>query len=90
MTYYNVIQPCVIAGKHYVRPTVQPIEVDDDVAAPLLADGAVTRYLTSEAPVEKFEPGTFLGVADPGEREDDEPPTDPPPARKSRGKRTGD
>lgn len=44
MGYFNVVQPCVVAGKHYVRPTVQPIEVDDTVAAPLVESGHLEPY----------------------------------------------
>lgn len=44
MGYFNVVQPCVVNGLHYIRPTVQPIEVDDDTAAPLVEAGSLEPY----------------------------------------------
>lgn len=44
MGRYNVIEPCVVNGLHYARPTAQPIEVDDDKAAPLVEAGSLTPY----------------------------------------------
>ena len=44
MGYYNVIRECVVGKLHYARPTTQPIEVDDDVAEPLVADGSLQPY----------------------------------------------
>lgn len=46
MGYYNVVQPCVVEKKHHVRPTVQPVEVDDTIAAPLVESGYLTPYKT--------------------------------------------
>lgn len=47
MGYFNVIQPCVVNGLHYVHPTKQPIEVADADAAELLAGGKLEPYPTS-------------------------------------------
>lgn len=44
MGYYNVVKPCVVGKLHYARPTTQPIEVDEEVAAPLVADGSLEPY----------------------------------------------
>lgn len=44
MGYYNVVANCVVEGRHYVRPTTQPIEVDDSVAAELVESGCLTPY----------------------------------------------
>lgn len=44
MGYYNVVKPCVVGKLHYARPTTQPIEVDDEVAAPLVEDGSLEPY----------------------------------------------
>lgn len=44
MGYYNVVKPCVVGKLHYTRPTTAPIEVDDDVAAPLVESGDLTPY----------------------------------------------
>lgn len=44
MGFYNVVKPCVVGKLHYVRPTKQPIEVADDVAAPLVEDGSLESY----------------------------------------------
>lgn len=52
MGLYNVVQPCVIVsgGKavHHVRPTSQPIDVDDEVAAELVESGQLERYAPGE------------------------------------------
>jgi len=42
--FYNVIKPCVVGKLHYTRPTEQPIEVDDDTAAPLVEVGVLVPY----------------------------------------------
>jgi len=44
VSYYNVIRECVVGKLHYAKPTVQPIEVDDETAAPLVAEGALEPY----------------------------------------------
>lgn len=52
MGLYNVIQPCVVEGRHYVRPITQPIEVDDDEAAELVESGCLTPYQPGAATVD--------------------------------------
>lgn len=44
MGYYNVVQPCVVGKLHHTRPTTQPIEVDDEAAAPLVQSGCLELY----------------------------------------------
>ncbi len=44
MGFYNVVRPCVVGQLHYARPTTEPIEVDDDVAAPLVEAGSLQPY----------------------------------------------
>ena len=45
MGFYNVVTvPCVVGKLHHVRPTTAPIEVDDDLAAPLVESGHLERY----------------------------------------------
>lgn len=44
MGLYNVTGPCVVGKLHYVRPTTQPIEVDDAEAAELVESGALVPY----------------------------------------------
>lgn len=44
MGLYNVIQPCVVGKLHHTRPTTQPIEVDDDVAAAGVEAGCLEPY----------------------------------------------
>jgi hypothetical protein len=44
MGFYNVVKPCVVGQLHYVRPTTEPIEVDDDTAAPLVDSGCLEPY----------------------------------------------
>lgn len=52
MSLFNVVQPCVVNGLHYVHPTKQPIEVDDDQAAELVAAGSLEPYPKPAAKVE--------------------------------------
>lgn len=47
MGQYNVVQPCVVAGRHYARPTAQPIAIDDDAAAPLVEAGKLEPVIDS-------------------------------------------
>lgn len=44
MGYYSVLEPCVVGKLHYATVPVQPIEVDDDVAAPLVESGSLKPY----------------------------------------------
>ncbi len=44
MGLYTVTGPCVVGNLHYVRVPDQPIEVTDDVAASLVASGALIPY----------------------------------------------
>lgn len=44
MGWYQVLAPCVVDGLHYIHPTTQPIEVDDDRAAELVVSGALVPY----------------------------------------------
>jgi hypothetical protein len=58
MGYYNVVQPCVVGGRHYIRPAAQPIEADDAEAAPLVESGSLTPY----------QPGLDKRLADAGHK----------------------
>ena len=60
MGLYTVVKPCVVGLLHYVRPTAAPIEVDDDVAAPLVAAGSLVSYGAEKTAAD---PGTFPLVA---------------------------
>ena len=96
MSFYDVVKPCVVGKLHYARPTAQPIEVDDDVAAPLVESGCLEPYRPGGVVYTDYIEG--VTITDNREAEsqageeiaaalDDEPPTDPPP-RRSRGRRS--
>ncbi len=51
MGYYNVVRPCVVGKLHYASVPAQPIEVDDEVAAPLVESGDLTRYGVFDEPL---------------------------------------
>ena len=95
MGYFNVVSPCVVGKVHHVRPTVQPIEVDDAVAAPLVEAGCLEAYpnraLVVEAvpEPESAEPDEVNGLEElvANMPIDDEPPTDPPPPRRPRSRK---
>jgi hypothetical protein len=65
--YYNVVAPCVVGKLHYTRPTVQPIEVDDEIAGPLVESGCLEPYPagrqanhtepTADDPLDSLAPG---------------------------------
>lgn len=92
MSLYNVVKPCVVAGRHYVRPTV--IDIDDDVAAQV-EDGCLVpvRGLPHVIDnilktVEEFA-GELTDLVEPIPVElPDEPPADPTPPRRPRGRRS--
>lgn len=44
MGYFNVVRPCVVGKLHYATVPAQPVEVPDDVAAPLVASGDLAPY----------------------------------------------
>lgn len=85
MGLYNVIQPCEAvfngAAVQFVRPTeeFQPVEIDDDAAAPLVAEGKLSPYAPGGDPTSADE--------SPAEQQ---PPAEPPvslsrPRRPRRG-----
>lgn len=89
MGLFNVVAPCVVNGLHYVRPTVQPIEVDDAVAGPLVGAGKLQPYPLPavEQPVKAAEPDEVPQPAS--------PPSPPlslpgPPKRRPRKPRSTD
>lgn len=96
MGYFNVVKPCVVGKLHYATVPAQPIEVDDDVAAPLVESGCLAAYQPGERTELMEVPGlvevshdsgaTWEPEGVTGEPMDDEPPTNPPPPR-ARGPR---
>lgn len=115
MGLYNVVKPCVVAKRHHVRPTTTaPIEVEDEVAAPLIESGCLEPYrpgakvsrhplgwspFASDAAdrlarnheaveaVAKAESEIDTSVEVEPQSAEDKAPTDPPPPRRSRGRR---
>ena len=84
MGYYNVVSPCVVGKLHYARPTVQPIVVDDDTAAPLVESGCLEAYCPGKREALAVwtlkPPQDWSGVSD-----------EPPKPRRSRSRsRAGD
>lgn len=49
MSLYTVTEPCVIGQLHYATVPAQPIEVDDELAAPLVETGSLVPYRASVA-----------------------------------------
>lgn len=65
MGFYNVVAPCVVGKLHYARPTTAPIEVDDEVAAPLVESGALTVYgVFSQKALEGSVLGDAIAIAE--------------------------
>lgn len=64
MGLYNVVTPCFVAGRHYVRPTSQPIQVDDTEAAKLVEAGSLTPYGAPEPSAESVPPTPPVDPAD--------------------------
>lgn len=93
MGYYNVVRPCVVGKLHYASIPAQPIEVDDEVAAPLVESGDLAAYqpgvyvapqipagwVDGAAPIE----GGPYGVSTP-ESEQSEPAEPTPRSRRGR------
>lgn len=44
MGWYSIVKPCVVGKLHYATVPVQPIQVDDEVASPLVEEGALVPY----------------------------------------------
>lgn len=44
MGYYSVLVPCVVGRLHYATVPAQPITVDDEIAADLVASGVLAPY----------------------------------------------
>lgn len=89
MGLYNVVRPCVVGSLHYARRTAEPIDVDDKLALPLVAEGALEPvsgvYVAPALGLGSVEPFTIVS--------DVEPATDEKPSsrrRSSRGRDTDD
>ena len=50
MSFYTVVTPCVVGQLHYAHVPDQPIDVDDSVAADLVASGALVPYRPGQGP----------------------------------------
>lgn len=50
MALYNVVAPCIVAGKHYTRPSAAPVEVGTTEARPLVAAGVIEPVDTAPEP----------------------------------------
>ena len=84
MGYYQVVASCVVGKLHYTRPTTAPIEVDDDVAAPLVESGCLTPY---GRPVVEAEAVAEVEAADdesPAEVDEPDSAAEPAPRRRNR------
>ena len=72
MSLYTVTEPVVIGQLHYATVPSQPIEVDDELAAPLVEAGSLVPYRAAVF-VEPFAPDAFklpdpdAPLADPAE-----------------------
>jgi hypothetical protein len=87
MSWYQVVKPCVVGKLHYAKPTTQPIEVDDETAAPLVEAGALEPYGPSRVAGKTGDViDSFIGeiAAEIVEPEDDEPEDDEPTPRTRR------
>ncbi|WP_349318991.1 hypothetical protein [Mycolicibacterium canariasense] len=49
MGYYKVVRPCVVGKLHYATVPSQPVEVDDEVAGPLVVSGDLDPYQPGES-----------------------------------------
>lgn len=90
MGYFTVLKPCVVGKLHYATVPAQPIEVDDDVAAPLVESGCLELYRPGAQAIQRniarateaINAVTLSLAAE----VDDEPLADPPSPR-TRGRR---
>ena len=85
MGYYNVLEPCVVGKLHYATVPSQPIEVDDEVAAPLVEAGYLKPYPPGVQSIKADLEGAFgainaIALADPVE--DPEKPAPRPRGRR--------
>ena len=87
MGFYNVVKPCVVGKLHYARPTVQPIVVDDEAAAPLVESGCLEPYGHHEHVHVQDAVSPYEGLSDVFFPEEDAP-VEPKPRRSRR--RTGE
>lgn len=69
MALYNVVAPCIVAGKHYTRPSAAPIEVSAAEARPLVATGAIEPVATTPEPADTEKPHRARGKSDDGRRD---------------------
>lgn len=73
MALYDVVKPCIVLGRHYTRPSTQPVEVPDGEAQELVDAGVLVPH-TGE-PEWQPDPAVkepFTGDAEPPETADTE------------------
>lgn len=56
MALYNVVAPCIVAGRHYTRPSAAPVEVSPTEAKPLVAAGAIEPVSAAPEPADTEKP----------------------------------
>lgn len=86
MSLYTVTEPCVIGQLHYATVPAQPIEVDDELAAPLVEAGSLVPF-RAQGFVEQFAADAFKPEVDPGTFTLADPESDKPvrgPSRRTR------
>lgn len=69
MALYNVVAPCIVAGKHYTRPSAAPVEVGTTEAKPLVAAGVIEPVHTTLEPADTEKPHRARGKSDDGRRD---------------------
>lgn len=70
MALYNVVAPCIVAGKHYTRPSAAPVEVGTTEARPLVAAGVIEPVdAATPEPADTEKPHRARGKSDDGRRD---------------------
>ena len=77
MGLYNVVKPCVVGKLHHVRPTSQPVEVDDATAAPLVEAGCLEPFGPQRISTEQCAESIQLVEVGEGDAEAPKPPRRP-------------
>ncbi len=75
MAQFDVVQPCIVAGKHYTRPRAG-VEIDESEAGPFVESGLLVPHAVSEPVADGSELAEVVG-------DQPEPESDTEPPRRS-------
>lgn len=82
MALFDVVQPCIVAGKHYTRPRAG-VEIDESEARPFVESGLLVPHAAPEPVADGSALAEVVGDQPEPEGDQPEPEGDTEPPRRS-------